>query len=455
MDQQTTAMVKRLRIAHLRLMIPFAVIAWWATQPIGDNSFLWHVRAGTAQLDAGRVLTSDPFSFTAAGETWRTQSWLAELGYGWLERASGGLGWVPTMKFLGISAVIALLALVVHKVGGGRPAVVLGGMLVLLWQGIPYGVARPALLGALMLAVVVAVTYMDRRPLWLLPPLFWLWASVHGMFVVGLGYLFLDALRRKSRQQVGAVAAAGLATALTAHGLGTWWVLLQFTRSRGALGLISEWGPPVFSDPLNLPFLFVIVGLLVVGSKGRLMSADLWIAIPFLSFGLLAERNVWPAVIVLAPLAARAWDRPTAPTRKARDESIVINWVIAAALVTLAVLGLARPAELSEERFPAAAAVAALDSGPTFTGSAVGGYLIYSEWPDRRVFIDDRAELYGEEGFQRFLNLQRGIDVEKVFTDLGIEQVLAKAEWPIVESLRVLGWEYRYQDEHFVVMGQP
>lgn len=447
--------MSRLRIAHLRLMIPFVVIAWRATQPIGDNSFLWHVRAGTAQLDSGLVATTDPFSFTAAGEPWRTQSWLAELGYGWLERLFDGLGWVPMMKFVMLSLVIALLGLVIHRVVGGRPVVVLGGMLVILWQGIPFGVARPALLGATLVALAVAFTHMRRRPLWLLPPLFWLWAAVHGTFVIGLGYLLLDAIRRRSRRQAGAVVVAGLATALTAHGLGTWWILLQFSRSRGALDLISEWDAPDFTNPFALPFLLILVGLVVAGSLGKLGPEQLWVAVPFLVFGLLAERNVWPSAIVLAPVAILAFRQDSAQAQRRSDESVVVNWAIAAALIAVAVAGLARPAEISSERFPTAAAVDQLDSGPVFTGSAVGGYLVYAEWPDRRVFIDDRAELYGEEGFRRFVELRNGIGVEETFSDLGIEQALVKADWPIVESLELRGWEYRYEDDFFVVMARP
>jgi hypothetical protein len=359
------------------------------------------------------------------------------------------------MKFLALSAVIALLGIVIHRVTGGRPALVLGGMLVLLWQAIPFGVARPALLGAVLLAMVVAITHMERRPLWMLPLLFWLWAAVHGTFAIGLGYLFLDALRRRSRKQVVAVVLSGLATALTAHGLGTWWILVQFWRSQGALDLISEWGPPDFGNPFTLPFLLVIVGLVVAGARNQLRPEHLWIAIPFLSFGLLAERNVWPAVIVLAPLAIRAWGGRPSRVRSPSSESVVANVAIAVMLVAVAVLGLARGADLAEDRFPAAAATAALDSSRVFAGSAVGGYLIYAEWPERRVFIDDRAELYGEEGFRRFVDLRKGIDVESVFAELGIEQALAQTDWSIVEALRLSGWIPRYEDEHFVVLAKP
>ncbi|MEA2001973.1 MAG: hypothetical protein U9N84_08835 [Actinomycetota bacterium] len=447
--------MSRLRIAHLRLLVPFVVIAWRAALAIGDNSFLWHVRAGSVQLDSGEVLRADVFSFTAVADAWRTQSWLVELGYGWLEDLTGGIGWVPVMKLVAISATVALVGLAIHKTGKGRNGLTLGGLLLIVWQATAFGVARPALLGFTLLAIVVAITYTERRPLWLLPVLFWLWAGVHGTYAIGLGYLFLDALRRRSDRQVVAVAVSGVATGLTAHGLGAWWILVQFFRNRDALELISEWQPPDFTNPFIVPLLIVIIGVLVAGALHQLDAGDLWVIIPFVVFGVIAERNVWPAVIVLAPLAARAFNGGEVKVRPVRPEAVVVNWVIAVALVAVAVIGVTRPLELSEDRFPVQGAIDALQEGPLFNGSAVGGYLIYAEWPERHVYIDDRAELYGVEGFQQFHDLKSGLGVNEGFADLGIEQALLKADWPLVEFLEILGWDYRYRDEFFVVMALP
>jgi hypothetical protein len=381
---------------------------------------------------------------------------LAELGYGWLENLTAGIAWVPLMKLVAMGLTLAVLGLVIHRVGGGRHWVTLGGLFFLLWQASPFGVARPALLGFLLLALTVAVAHTPRAPLWLLPPLFWLWASVHGMFAVGLGYLFLDALRRRSRKQIVAVGVSGLATALTAHGLGAWWIVFQFLKNRGALELISEWQPPDFSNPFLMPLLVVIVGVIAAGALGRLAVAELWVVIPFVAFGLLAERNVWPAVIVLTPFAFGVFAALEPLPVNPRGESVLINWAFAAGLIAVAGIGLLQPVELAEERFPTREGVAALDTGqPLFNGSAVGGYLIYADWPDVAVFIDDRAELYGAEGFQTFHDIKSGIDVEETFVELGIEQALVSRDWPIAGYLELLGWDYRYEDENFVVMGAP
>ncbi len=443
----------RLRVAHLRLLVPFLLVAWRAGLPVGDNSFLWHVRAGTEQLATGRVLTTDPFSFTAAGSAWRTQSWLVELGYGWLERTTGGIEWVLMMKLVIVSLTVALLGLVVYRVVGGHLWLTLAGLLFVVWQAIPFAIARPALIGNMLLSLTVVFIFVDRKPLWLLPPLFWLWASIHGTFPIGLGLLLLDAVRRRSRRQGVAVGVAVVATAVTAHGLGVWWIVLQFFRSRGALDLISEWQPPDLTNPFLIPLGIALVAIVAAATLGKVKPRDLWIVAPFMLFGLLAERNVWPAFIVLVPFAMAVFAGHTpAPVR--REEPYVINWIIAALLVAVAVAAVARPLQLREDRFPSDAALAALDDSPLFSGSAVGGYLIFADWPERRVFIDDRAELYGAELFEKYTDVKSGLGVEDTFAEFGIDQALMRAEWPLVKYLELLGWHYRYQDEYFVVMAK-
>ncbi len=446
----------KLRVAQLRYLVPFLLVGWVAALPLDDNSFLWHVRAGTVQLDLGRVLTVDPFSFTEHGAAWRTQSWLVELGYGWLENLTGGIAWVPLMKLLMMGMTLVLVGLVIHRVVRGHELYTLVGLLLLAWQQGPFGVARPALVGYLLLAVTVAALFSRRRPLWLLPPLFWLWASIHGSFPVGLGLVLLDAIRRKSRRQATAAVIAGLATAATAHGLGVWWILVEFFQNRSGLSLISEWRAPAFSNPFLLPLLLVIIGLIVAGVLGRLTPPDLWVIVPFVVFGVIAERNVWPAFIVLLPFAMSAFAMDgTVREANTHGGASAINGLIGAVLLVAVFLPVfIRPFSLDEERFPSDAAIAALSPGPQFNGTAVGGYLIYEDWPRHEVFIDDRAELYGGTDLERFGALKNGVGIEKTFGELGISQAILGADWPVVSYLELLDWEYRYRDDYFVVMGQ-
>ena len=58
-------MQRRVSVHHLFVMVPILGIVVAASRAIRDSSFLWHVRAGTHQLDLGSVIRVDPFSFTA------------------------------------------------------------------------------------------------------------------------------------------------------------------------------------------------------------------------------------------------------------------------------------------------------------------------------------------------------------------------------------------------------
>ncbi len=453
----------RLTIRHLWLLVPFVWMAWIVGRPVGDNSFLWHVRAGTAQLEAGRVLTADPFSYTMPGEPWRTQSWLAELGYGFLENLTGGIGWVHIMLFVVVSLTLVAAGMAVHR--QTRSLLPTAGiLLVISWQGSPFSVPRPVLFSYLALAVLVLVLQRADADLWLVPPLLWAWAAVHGSFVVGLGVVVLDAIRLRSSRRAAAAAAGLVLASLTAHGVGVWQILIDFLAARGALDLIQEWQAPEFTNPFVLPYALVLAGVVVAAVRGRITMRDLVLIGPIAFFGLLANRNLYPAVLVLAPFAARALQGVGAEVRR-RSDSQIVNWAFVAAMALFAVLGFNREVTLNDARFPGPEVLAAIDDTPMFHGSAMGGYLIYAEWPERLVFIDDRGEFFGEDAFRRFHDIRigcaaptecsAGAGYREVFAAFGIRQAILQPEWPLVGALTTDGWVERHRDEHFVVMAAP
>ncbi len=59
---------------------------------LGDNSFFTHFATGRLILDTGSVPSVDPYSFTAPGESWVVQSWLASVIYAGLDSLAGGFG---------------------------------------------------------------------------------------------------------------------------------------------------------------------------------------------------------------------------------------------------------------------------------------------------------------------------------------------------------------------------
>jgi len=436
-------------VAHVGLLGGWVAAVLAARVPIRDNSFLWHVTAGRLQTDLGSVLQTDPFSFTFSGEPWLTQSWLVELGYGWLDRRFG-LGFVPWLVGGVGLAVFGLVGLISYKAAGLLPAV--GAIVLSAWLGVAYLSPRPVLFSYLFFAVLIAIDSDDRLR-WSAPLVLWVWAGVHGSFAIGLAYLVLSALRRRVVKDVRIVVASLIAVTVTAHGLGAWRILLDFVASREALDFITEWAPPRFATPRMVPFVAGLVLMLAAAARGRLKVRDLWVGGPFIALGLTSQRSVFPAWLALVPLVALGLTTRRSVGQPSGIQT-VINWVLVAAILVLPFIARGGPL-LDEKRFPVAAA-ATLTSDRVFHDDVVGGYLIYSQWPERQVFVDDRAELFGAEFYRRFVNARSGrVGWEELFGDYAIAEALLRVEDPLVASLTNAGWSSIHQDDSFVVLTAP
>jgi hypothetical protein len=438
---------RRVAVGHIALALPLVAAIVAARLPVRDNSYLWHVRAGTVQMDAGEVLTSDPFTFTAFGAPWRTQSWLIELLYGWGDRL-WGLQLVTPLVVLGSTLLVAAIALRAFRTVP-RPLPAAIGLVWIMWLSIGYFTPRPVLFSLSVLAIFLLVADVVRLR-WTLPVLFWLWAGVHGGFIVGLGYLVLDGLRRRDRRRLIDFAAASFATLLTAHGWGAWEVVLDFLGNSAALDLIVEWLTPNFISIELFPFALGIVAIVIGAIQGKIVRADLWVIIPFLLFSFTANRSVPISGLVLAPFIVRVLSDWRLRGDVATRRQTVLNSIVLAVVVSVP-WALPLKGGLDHSLF-AVRALEAAAPGRLFHDDAVGGYLIYAQWPERQAFIDDRAELFGDQ-FSDFVNVRAGhAEWSRVFERYGLTQALLKVEDPLAQVLAAEGWTETYRDRRFVLL---
>jgi hypothetical protein len=435
----------RFSLAHLALLVPWVALVIDAWAPIRDNSFLWHVRAGDLQARAGEVLTADPFSFTMLGERWLTQSWLAELVYAWGE-SNWGLGFVPPMLLLLSSITFLGIGLVAYRRSRSEWSTAIIVALTTLLM-ISFLVPRPVLFSLALFALVV-VAWDRPGTRWTVPFLFWIWASVHGSFAIGLAYVGLTIIMEWDWKALPTAIVAGLATFFTAHGLGVLEFLLDFSEAGEALALLSEWRQPEILSVVFAPFLLG-VGLIVVGAfRHEVGPRHLVVLVPFLLLALSATRAVPPAWIALVPLMATALAGLAVGARRRFSSRAAIVFGL---VVLITPWFITSDGSIDEERFPVAAATH-LDDVPTFHDDSAGGYLIWAQGPERLVYIDDRAELYGD----RMIEYVEVRDLERdwgpVFERDGIEQVMLKADEELVRELEAAGWSLTYEDEEYVVL---
>jgi hypothetical protein len=312
---------------------------------------------------------------------------------------------------------------------------------------ISFLVPRPVLFSLALFVLVVAA--WDRSATrWTIPFLFWIWASVHGSFAIGLVYIGLTIIMEWDWKAIPTAILAGLATFLTAHGLGVLEFLLDFSEAGSALALLSEWRKPEIWSVVFAPFL-IGVGLIIVGAaRQRITARHLIVLVPFLILALSATRAVPPAWIALVPLMAAAL-ADLAPGARRRFSKIAA--IVFGVVVVVTPLFIISDASIDEERFPVAA-LGHLDDVPTFHDDSAGGYLIWAEGPERLVYIDDRAELYGDRmtEYVEMRDLER--DWQPVFERDGIEQALLKADEELIGELEAAGWTATYEDEVYVVL---
>jgi hypothetical protein len=135
----------------------------------------------------------------------------------------------------------------------------------------------------------------------------------------------------------------------------------------------------------------------------------------------------------------------------ARRRFSKIAAIVFGVVVVVTPLFIISDASIDEERFPVAA-LGHLDDVPTFHDDSAGGYLIWAEGPERLVYIDDRAELYGDRmtEYVEMRDLER--DWQPVFERDGIEQALLKADEELIGELEAAGWTATYEDEVYVVL---
>lgn len=455
----------------------FALFGWGVgLARLGDNSFFLHLRTGELILDSG-IPHADPYSFTAPGTKWIAQSWLAELLYGSLNRSVGGFGIRVLGGVIGIAITVLAFRLALRIT---RDRLRAAGLTVAALAGLStMWTARPLLFGivffvALLWLVEVPDSWVGRRPLLALPVLFWLWANTHGTFALGFAYLGLHVLGRwldghrpwqgRERTLVLGSALAFLVCFLNPYGASLVTFPLDLLRRGEALEGVIEWSSTDFHTVQGIAYglwIAVFVGVLAVWGRGHVTRRDLLVTIPFLLLGLWALRNVTIAPLVCLPVAARVVARPA--RRAETPPPPRLAWALAAVLVGLMlVIGVsaAGSKDFTFSSYPVRAMGAVEDEGllgrRLLTDDADAGYVVLRAWPEQRVFMDDRFDMYPLGVIRDFHTLNDGTaGWEGVLEDRDIEVVLWGRDRTLSQLLlQSDDWRVVHRDADFYVFAR-
>jgi hypothetical protein len=380
---------------------------------IYDSDFWWHLRTGQYIVERRALPPPDPFSWTTTlardaypGEV-RTRQF--NLTHEWLAQAAmygvwriGGFPGVVAVRALTMTAFCGLVGLVAWRRRQSLYAA-LAAALATASVARVFALDRPYQITYLFLTATLAIVEF-RRFLWLLPPMFLVWANCHSGYF--LGWIVLGAwcaqsiLERRLDVELWTVSALSVAaSAVNPNGFHLFRALLDYRQSFMQTQLL-EWTRPQLWPPSAFSVMLAAGFAALLWARRRALVADWLIWVAFAAAALSAYRNI-VLVGIFAPVVIAAY----APW-KLRLPAIA-PYALAFALIAGVGYGTVSGGffqfRAAEWKLPSGAAAFLEEhhvAGPIFNTYEYGGYLM---WRGQRTFIDGRA--LSESVFQDYARI--------------------------------------------------
>lgn len=419
----------------------------------------YHVRAGNLMLAAHHVLRTDPFSFASNGN-WLDQQWLAQVVLATASRVRGWLALEILRVALGGAVPVAVYAACRARDAHRKRAAVIAIVAAIL--SLPGLALRPQLFGLVLFALVQLILLeRDRRPtlLALLPPLFVVWANVHGTFPLGILLIFIalvEQLERRSRiRPLGIVLVVSvLATGATPWGFGVWRYLVEISTNPRITSWVQEWQPSTLRSLPGAEFFVSVAAVVAVLARSRtpLRWSSILTLVLFFVLGVWSIRGIYWWAVVAAPVVASILPgRDTAATeqRSLANGGLVLGMLLL--LLALLIpwtlrptsLLLDAPSEMSDRL------LAVVEPGDrVLTAQRWGSWFEY-RLPGHSIFVDSRIELYPDNVWRDYFSVSGAASGwQQILDRWGIDFVAAeRREQPkLLGALeRVAGWRTLYR----------
>ncbi len=427
-------MVKNLKIQHVVLATVFFLFVLVNGQPITDTDTWWHLKVGEYIWHSGSVPRTDIFSFSNGNHPWITHEWLAEVIY-YGAFFVAGLQGMFLVNLLLLTLTFYVFYKTVYLESGANQIISAVVVMVAVFFTFLFWVFRPHVFSHLLFVLVL---YILRRfskgqdYLWLLPLLSIFWVNVHGSFIMVpvLTALFLVgglfnlnfsrivsvgwSLQQKKKLLLTMVLSVG-ATLINPN---TYKILLypfQTIKSDSILK-INEWLSPDFHKPYFMIFFaFMLVVFLIMGvSKQKHQLTDVLLLGFFAAMSMYAVRNIALFVFVSGPILGGyfAGFVRKANVKPDRAPLIVLNWLFLIAILvgTISCWPAKVPLEKrADAKVLPVQAVGYLQkhhfSGKVFNDYNWGGYLLWTMYPQVKVMVDGRTDVFADKVFPDYLTI--------------------------------------------------
>jgi len=473
-----------------------------AQKLLGDAGIGWHIRTGELVLATHSVPRVDLFSSTMNGKPWYAWEWLYDALVGAIHHAAG-LNGVVFFSAVLIGLTFALVFRMMLARGANLGIAVVMLLLAVFASSIHF-LTRPHILSWLFTLIWFAALDgfetdgKSRRLIWL-PVIMLVWVNLHGGFLVGFvlqGIYLMAVWARKSSDPSAASDALNrtrallmtgvlmlVATLANPYGYKLHVHIYHYLGDRFLMDHIDEFLSPNFHG-LPQKCFAVLVLLSIVGvtvGRTRVRTSQVLVLCFAVYTGLYASRNIPVSSMLLALIIAPILSAATGEC--VRDSAMVWRglarwhdfmarmkateshlrghaWGILVVLLGVWIC-------LHQGRLGSRALVAASFDGkrfplqavdflarnhvrePVFCPDSWGGYLIYRLYPQTRVVVDDRHDLYGAGFLKDYLKLVKGEEEwDRALSEMQASWVLLPKASALTSLLEEApAWKNVYHDE--------
>ena len=435
---------------------------------------LWgHLRFGQDIWEQGRIHDTDPFSYTAHGNTWINHEWFTEVLFYLIYHTLDSTGLLFFKAFLGIFIVHLLSSIYFARAGNITVYLVVFALIIPVMA--PGFMTRPHLATFLCLTLLVYVLQKffdgNHRIIKWTPLIMLLWVNSHGGVVAGLGIFgvitAIEVVRcYKTGESKGPLLLkyfllSCVAVLINPYGYNLW---LFFIHSLGQPRSISEWGPVSLTDLSHWQYkvlVLLFLGTFLLPNKKRVW--EIGIITLAIVYGFRHQRHTVLTVILLAPYLAlqygrwMQWDIKPYYDRSSNH----FHWVVQGVLGIFAVFMVGSQLKqyavddfkirVDHQVYPAYAAQFMEANG--LEGNLVvpfnwGEYMIWKS-PNSRVSIDGRFRTMYPENIIKMNNAfahgkPEGLPLLRDYPTILVMTKRGEAPHTLMESMP--GWVKIYQD---------
>jgi hypothetical protein len=470
------------RLGRLFLALSFSLALFGlCCGAIASADTWWHLATGRWILEHHLIPRTDPFSFSAAGRPWVAHEYLTDVLLFLVHRTGGFIA-------LGVAnaLVLAVAFSIIARAARAPRWVAYAAALFAAFAARPAFAIRPQsfslAFGAAFLWIV-RESLRQHKPCWLiaLPCLMLLWVQLHAGYLLGIGFIgillvaeVLDWLAKRSDTQPREwlpLVLSGIACVAVVPLNPNGFSMLTFPFFVMRLKIthdLTEWQPANLRDPHLYPFIALAVTTLLamMFSKQRYRPGQFFIYAASLGAALKTARNIplfclFAALLLADHLWIPALRRRSERARGMAQAATATLLLVAASFFCAhaAANGLAFQALAEKNLYPKDAVSYLVNhrlSPNLLNDYAFGGYLIWRLYPAYHVYVDGRADLYGDDFLSTYVAVYNGErDPQAFLKDNGINTVFLSPSSGLTTLLRMLtvqgSWKLEYEDGRAVI----